>query len=176
MKRSKEIKLAIISWGILLCVIYFLIQSANNDHLILEKQGIPTRGEFIGFGSKNSVKWKYTTNKGSKIIIDKNMKLKNHLIGEIYEAVYDSSNLKNARLDYSKPILDYFQKDTIYQVTILNEGIKPHNVTVTFEYEVKSKKYTRKQYLPRDEEWHKINTFCVIYDIDNPQIAYLFPI
>ncbi|MFK7935446.1 MAG: hypothetical protein AB8G22_18165 [Saprospiraceae bacterium] len=178
-KESKNKKQEYVKTGIgclgMIGLIWFINYSNQYDLNHLKQNKAKSIAEVIGFGRKSAIKWKFTTSTKKTIEIFDNKRFNGLQIGEFYEIEYDSIDLKNARVDLSKPVLDFIQRDTIYKISFPHGKISNSNFYATFQYRFKGIEYIRQQELPEYGNWEDIKKFIVVINSNNPKIGYLIP-
>ena len=160
-------------WGIIAFVLVFIIiKSQQRKYKNLMNDGKKTIATVTGFGRKNSVIWEYTINGGVVEINDRKRNFRGLQRGEQFEAIYDPSNLKNAKILLDKPVLNNVTIDTIKDFRFPH-GIRDDAVYTSFQYEISGKEYARQQLLPSAKKWSERDSFIVLVNLNNPKIAYL---
>ena len=156
--------------------IFFFFQFIGKyDRESLKENGKETIGKVIGFGGKNTVRWIYFPEEGKSVEVNNNSRFNGLQIGEEFKAEYDGTDLKNAKIDLTKPVINFQKIDTLYEYTFTYGNIKKDNIYVTFEYDFGNRIYQRQQELPNNENWEKIDSFVVLVNKNNPKISYLKP-
>jgi hypothetical protein len=173
-KSEERMKIGIGCLGVI-GIIFFIQFIGKYDRESLKNNSKETTGKVTGFGRKNAVKWTYLSEEGKRVEVNNNSSFNGLQIGEKFKAEYDRTDLKNAKIDLSKPVISFQKIDTLYEYVFTHGNINKDNIYVTFEYEFENQKYQRQQELPNKENWEKIDSFLILVNMNNPKIAYLKP-
>jgi hypothetical protein len=172
--KLKSVLYFLIAMSILFIIILGLIKFASwsekKDREDIKESNTSTMGTIIKTGSmKGSYAIAEYFVRGERYERKSSSPAEDIYVGEHYVIIYEDTNPKESRIDYTQPIfLDTDHTDSTIATVISKDRVK-----VGFTYQVNGEVIRRFQKYAVDAQINKGETYSVEYLVDNPRISIL---